>query len=142
MSESSFISLDTSYQPQMSETGSILLKIDDELQNLTSFELVKGALLFKIDGQLIQSSFRDTNLNSLINVVSWIKNIIFKVSLELRNQLYRIAYSRENEHIYFYKVGSSAILACILDKFANVGLLSIEMDRIAYKISEIVHKMS
>ena len=140
MSENSFVSLDVLARYPVTDEDVILSKINDEIKNLASFELIKGVFLFKIDGQLVQSSFKDIDVNALVNVVSWIKNIIFKVSLELRNQLYRIAYSRENEHIYFYKVGSSAILACILDKFANVGLLAIEMDRIAYKINELLYK--
>ena len=115
----------------------IIFNVQDELKNLYSFETIKGVLLFRIDGLLLESFIDISNNLDLLTTVNWIKTIISKVGSELRSNLYRIAYSRQNEHVYFYKVGSAAILACILDKFANLGLLAIEMDRIAFKIAEI-----
>ena len=87
MSENSFVSLDILSRYPVTDEDVILSKINDEIKNLASFELIKGVFLFKIDGQLVQSSFKDIDVNALVNVVSWIKNFIFNVSLELRNVL-------------------------------------------------------
>ncbi|OLS19904.1 MAG: hypothetical protein HeimC3_43430 [Candidatus Heimdallarchaeota archaeon LC_3] len=115
----------------------IIFKIQDELENLFSFDTINGVLLFRIDGILLESYVNFSKTFSLLSTVNWIKTIISKVGTELKSNLYRIAYSRQEEHVYFYKVGSAVILACVLDKFANLGLLAIEMDRIAYKIADI-----
>ena len=123
-------------EPGITET--ITFKVNDELENLTSFESIFCAMVFRIDGILVEASIKPTNEIYLLETIHWIKNIISKVGAELRFQLYRIAYSRETEHIYFYKVGNVAILACILGKMANLGLLAIEMDRIASKIKDII----
>ncbi len=115
----------------------IIFKIQDELENLFSFDTIKGVLLFRIDGILLESYVNFSKNISIFSTMNWIKTIISKVGTELKSNLYRIAYSRRENHVYFYKVGSAAILACVLDKFANLGLLAIEMDRIAFKIAEI-----
>lgn len=116
---------------------SLIDKIRDELENLYSFETINTVLLFRIDGLLLESFIDITENFDLLNTINWVKTIISKVGSELKSNLYRIAYSRSNEHVYFYKVGSAAILACVLNKFANLGLLAIEMDRIAFKIADI-----
>ena len=115
----------------------IISNIQDELENLFSFDTINGVFLFRIDGILLESCIDISKNISFLSTVNWIKTIISKVGTELKSNLYRVAYSRENEHVYFYKVGSASILVCILDKFANLGLLAIEMDRIANKIAEI-----
>jgi predicted regulator of Ras-like GTPase activity (Roadblock/LC7/MglB family) len=115
-----------------------LFHITDELKNLHSFNSIRAVLLFRIDGVIIDSIIDSNDNFNLLNSIKWVKTVIAKVGRELRTALYRIAYSRENEHIYFYKVGSAAILTCILDKFANIGLLSIEMDRIANILEKII----
>lgn len=116
----------------------LIFEIQDELENLVSFNSIHGALLFRIDGIMIESVYNSKENLSFLPTITWIKSIITKVGSELRSNLYRIAYSRVDEHIYFYKVGEVGILACILNKFANLGLLAIEMDRIAFKIANLI----
>jgi predicted regulator of Ras-like GTPase activity (Roadblock/LC7/MglB family) len=118
-------------------TSNLIYSIQDELENLFSFETINAVLLFRIDGILLESCIDISKNFELLSTLDWIKTIISKVGSDLKSNLYRIAYSRSNEHVYFYKVGSAAILACVLNKFANLGLLAIEMDRIAFKIADI-----
>ena len=115
----------------------LISSIRDELENLYSFETINAVLLFRIDGLLLESFISIAKNYDLLNTINWIKTIISKVGSELKSNLYRIAYSRSKDHVYFYKVGSAAILVCVLDKFANLGLLAMEMDRIAFKIADI-----
>ena len=114
--------------------------IVDEMQNLASFKSIFAVLLFRIDGKLIESVYEKENQNGILPTLQWIKSIISKVGFELRKNLHRIAYSKRDNHIYFYKIGSSAILACVLNKYANLGLLAIEMDRISQKIENFIEK--
>jgi predicted regulator of Ras-like GTPase activity (Roadblock/LC7/MglB family) len=111
--------------------------IQDELENLFSFETIHAVMLFRIDGVLLESCIDFSKGTNLLSTLTWIKTIISKVGTELKSNLYRIAYSRHNEHVYFYKAGTATILVCILSKFANLGLLAIEMDRIAFRIADI-----
>jgi predicted regulator of Ras-like GTPase activity (Roadblock/LC7/MglB family) len=111
--------------------------IQDELENLFSFETIHAVMLFRIDGVLLESCIDFSKDTNLLSTLTWIKAIISKVGTELKSNLYRIAYSRHHEHVYFYKAGTATILVCILSKFANLGLLAIEMDRIAFRIADI-----
>ena len=47
-------------------------------------------------------------------------------------------YAKENFSVYFYKVGNAGILSVIVDSYANKGLLSIEMDKVATLVKDLI----
>ena len=108
------------------------------INDLAYLEGIYGAMLFRMDALLIHLKISVDFTQELIEVIIWLKNIIEKVSIELQEDIEGISYAKENFSVYFYKVGNAGILSVIVDSYANKGLLSIEMDKVATLVKDLI----
>jgi len=124
--------------PDESNTGTNLKQrfqvIEELIDDLVTLEGIHGVILFRIDGLVLLTHFSVEVNQNLLEITSWINNIVQKVSLELREDIQGISYAKPEYNVFFYKCGDSGILSCIVDSYANHGLLAIEMDKVAFRI--------
>ena len=110
--------------------------ISSELEDLICLEDVEASMLFRIDGNVVESCFNDNYSQGLLRTVQWCKANVDKVSLEMKsNNLNKVTYELNEFCVIFYVVNSSSILTTIASKNANLSLLSIESKRKALLIS-------
>lgn len=108
------------------------------INDLAYLEGIYSVMLFRIDALLIHLKISTDFTQELIEIIIWLKNIIEKVSVELQEDIEGISYAKENFSVYFYKVGNAGILSVIVDSYANKGLLSIEMDKVASLLKDLI----
>ena len=110
--------------------------IGSELKDLTHLDEVEAAMLFRIDGDVVDSSFKEEYSHKLLRIIQWCKANVDKVSLEMKsNNLNKVTYELNEFCVIFYVVNSISILTTIASKNANLSLLSIESKRKALLIS-------
>ena len=110
--------------------------IASELMDLNHLDEVEAAILFRIDGDVVDSSFKEEYSHNLLRTIQWCKANVDKVSLEMKsNNLNKVTYELSEFCVIFYVVNSILILTTIASKNANLSLLSIESKRKALLIS-------
>jgi predicted regulator of Ras-like GTPase activity (Roadblock/LC7/MglB family) len=110
--------------------------IYSELCDLTALEEVKASILFRIDGNVVESAFKDEYSHKLLRTIQWCKANVDKVSLEMKtNNLYKVTYELNDFCVIFFIVNSIMILTALATQNANLSLLSIEAKRKAQLIS-------
>ena len=128
-----------------SNLSSVMRSINKELLYLAEFPDVKAVILFRIDGQVLESRYCEGISQFLLIVISWVKNIISKTMEELQRGSKSVKYvKRINKSlsipVYFYRAGNTSIIVTILDSRANTGLMEIEMSRSARRLGWIIDK--
>ena len=119
--------------------------IHSEIRHLFNFNNVEATLLFRLDGRVLTSHYETESSSTILSIIKWIKDIIYKTKEELRRGARSIKYDKhigENNTapVYFYCVGNSSILVTILNSRANTGLMEIEMSRTAKRLGMIIDK--
>ena len=113
--------------------------ISSELTDLTHLEDVEGSVLFRIDGNVIDSVFNDNQSQDLLRTIQWSKSNVEKVSLEMKNNnLQKVTYELNDFYILFFVVNSVIILTTFANQNANLSLLSIEAKRKSQNISQFL----
>ncbi len=119
--------------------------IRNELDHLNKFRDIYVVILFRLDGQVLESRYTNEVSRSLLIVTSWVKNIISKTMIELQRGSKSVKYDKEINKketipVYFYRAGYSSILVTFLDSRANTGFMEIEMSRTARRLGWIIDK--
>ncbi|MFX0085481.1 MAG: hypothetical protein ACFFAU_07385 [Candidatus Hodarchaeota archaeon] len=119
--------------------------IRNELDHLNKFRDVHVVILFRLDGQVLESRYTKESSRSLLIVTSWVKNIISKTMIELQRGSRSVKYDKKINKgktipVYFYRAGYSSILVTFLDSRANTGFMEIEMSRTARRLGWIIDK--
>ncbi|MHA1396379.1 MAG: hypothetical protein ACTSSF_01460 [Candidatus Heimdallarchaeaceae archaeon] len=113
--------------------------IFSELEDLQNLEDVEAVILFRADGNVIESIFSENNSQERLRTIQWSKANIEKVSLEMRsNNLQKVNYELNNFHVLFFIVNKIIILTIIANQDANLSLLSIESKRKTQILSSIL----
>ena len=113
--------------------------ISSELTDLTHLEDVEGSVLFRIDGNVIDSVFNDNQSQDLLRTIQWSKSNVEKVSLEMKNNnLRKVTYELNDFYILFFVVNSVIVLTTFANQNANLSLLSIEAKRKSQNISQFL----
>lgn len=60
------------------DLSSVITSIDKELRYLSEFNDVQAAILFRLDGQVLEARYCNEASQDLLNVISWVKNLITK----------------------------------------------------------------
>ncbi len=120
-----------------------ITSIKKELIHLNNFRDVQAVVLFRLDGQVLESVYSQKASSSLLIVISWVKNIILKTMVELQRGSRSVKYDKEistgeNIPVYFYRAGNSSILVSFLGPLANTGFMEIEMSRTARRLGWII----
>ena len=138
-----------SYEPQSSKKHSsshlsaVVASIGKEIEHLAKFDDAKAVLLFRMDGWVLESQYKEEVSETVLIVVSWVRNIISKTTEELQRGSRSVKYDKEINPkmtipVYFYLAGRSSILVTLLDSKANSGLMEIEMSRTAKRLGWII----
>ena len=117
--------------------------INKELKYLADFIDVQAVILFRLDGQVLEALYCNEASQDLLNVISWVKNIITKTMEELQRGSRSVKYDKvinekDSIPVFFYCAGKTSILVTILTPVANTGLMEIEMSRSARRIGWII----
>ena len=120
-----------------------IISIKKELIHLNKFRDVQAVVLFRLDGQVLESIYSQESSSNLLIVISWVKNIISKTMVELQRGSRSVKYDKEistgeNIPVYFYRAGNSSILVSFLGSLANTGFMEIEMSRTARRLGWII----
>ncbi|MFX1505447.1 MAG: hypothetical protein ACFFDC_04950 [Promethearchaeota archaeon] len=145
ISQDSKISLDPqlSSEHSFSHLSAVVASISEEIEHLSKFDDVKAVLLFRVDGRVLESQYKEEASETVLIVVSWVRNIISKTTEELQRGSRSVKYDKEINlkmtiPVYFYLAGRSSILVTLLDSKANSGLMEIEMSRTAKRLGWII----
>lgn len=135
--------IDTYYSP--ANLSSVIISIDKEISYLAEFADVQAVILFRLDGQVLESHYRNEVSQNLLVVIRWVRNIISKTTEELQRGSKSVKYDKEINSkvripVYFYCTGNSSILVTLLNSKANTGLMEIEMSRTAKRLGWIIDK--
>jgi len=104
--------------------------ISSELEDLIFLEDVEASILFRIDGNVVESRFNESYSQELLRTVKWCKENVEKVSLEMRsNNLNKVTYELNDFCVLFFVVNSVTILTTLANQNVNLSLLSIEAKR-------------
>lgn len=108
--------------------------INLELRDLVHLDNVESAVLFRIDGEVdgevIDSAFRQEYSHKLLRTLRWCKENIKKIFLEMQtNDLYEVTYELNDFDVLFNTVDKVSVLVTIMTKEANVLLISVESKR-------------
>ena len=104
--------------------------ISSELMDLIDLEDVEAAILFRIDGDVVESYFSDKYSQGLLRTIQWCKANVEKVSLEMKtNNLNKVTYELNDFCAMFFVVNKVTILTAVATKNINHSLLSIESKR-------------
>ena len=119
--------------------------IHSEIRHLFVFDAVDATLLFRLDWRVLTSQYETESSSTILSIIKWIKDIIYKTKEELRRGARSIRYDKhiggnKTIPVYFYCVGNSAILVTILSPTANTGLMEIEMSRTAKRLGMIIDR--
>lgn len=133
-----------SYFPPIN-LSTVIASIDKELEYLIKFDDVRAVILFRLDGQVLESRYSKEISEDLLLVISWVKNIISKTMEELQRGSRSVKYDKEINlrtriPVYFYCAGNSSILVTLLNSKANTGLMEIEMSRTSKRLGWIIDK--
>lgn len=110
-----------------------------ELTDLNYLDDVEGSVLFRIDGNVIDSVFNDKQSQDLLRTIQWSKSNVEKVSMEMKNNnLQKVTYELNDFYILFFVVNSVTILTTFANQNANLSLLSIEAKRKSQNISQFL----
>lgn len=110
--------------------------VTSELIDLIDLDEVEAAVLFRIDGNVIDSSFRENYSQEMLRTVQWSKANVEKVSLEMKNNnLQKVTYELNNFYVLFSIVNKVTILTTLATQNVNLSLLSIEAKRKSQIIS-------
>lgn len=110
--------------------------ITSELSDLIDLDDVEAAILFRIDGNVIDSVFKKQHSNEVLRTIQWCKANVEKVSLEMKtNNLAKVTYELNNFNVLFSVVNNVTILTTLAIGTANLSLLAIETKRKAMMIS-------
>ncbi len=110
--------------------------ISSELSDLIHLDDVEAAILFRIDGNVINSAFKEQYSNDILRTIQWCKANVEKVSLEMQtNNLAKVTYELNNFCVLFSVVNNVTILTTLAIGTANLSLLSIETKRKSMLIS-------
>lgn len=110
--------------------------IYSELDDLTHLDEVEAAILFRIDGNVVGSSFKEEYSHPLMRTIQWCKSNVDKVSIEMKSSnLKKVTYELNEFCVIFYVVDYITILTTIASRNANLSLLSIESKRKSLMIS-------
>jgi predicted regulator of Ras-like GTPase activity (Roadblock/LC7/MglB family) len=113
--------------------------ISSELTDLNYLEDVEGSVLFRIDGNVIDSVFNDNQSQDLLRTIQWSKSNVEKVSMEMKNNnLQKVTYELNDFYILFFVVNSVTVLTTFANQNANLSLLSIEAKRKSQNISQFL----
>lgn len=116
---------------------SSIARVKSELENLLELEDVEAAVLFRIDGSIIESSFDDKYMNKKIRLLQWCKDNIPRVAEEMRgNNLQKVTYELSDTCILFFAIGRIGILTTLANSLANLSLLAVETKRKAITIEK------
>ena len=111
--------------------------LTSELSDLIHLDDVEAAILFRIDGNVIKSAFKEEHSNEILRTIQWCKANVEKVSLEMKtNNLAKVTYELNNFNVIFSVVNNVTILTTLAIRTANMSLLSIETKRKAMLISD------
>lgn len=116
-----------------------MIQMKSELDYLSGFEDLILTILYRIDGIPILTQYGGQISSEILSLSSWIKDIITKISHELREGIDNVTYHKNDYPIIFNAAGRSAILVAVLDPLANLGMLSMETARISYKLKDIIN---
>ena len=127
----------------VSTLSTVIASIGEELGHLAEFDDVQAVLLFRVDGRVLESLYQEEVSETVLIVVSWVRNIISKTTEELQRGSRSVKYDKEINPrlripVYFDLVGRSSILVTLLDSKANSGLMEIEMSRTAKRLGWII----
>ncbi|NPD89396.1 MAG: hypothetical protein HGN29_11800 [Asgard group archaeon] len=104
--------------------------ISSELEDLIYLEDVEASILFRIDGNVVESCFNENYSQELLRTVQWCKANVEKVSLEMRsNNLNKVTYELNDFCVLFFVVNNVSILTTLANQNVNLSLLSIEAKR-------------
>ena len=122
-----------------------IYSIHSEISHLFAFNDVQATLLFRLDGRVLTSQYETESSSTVLSIIKWIKEIIYKTKEELRRGARSIKYDKnigDNKTIpvYFFLAGSSSILVTILSPSANTGLMEIEMSRTAKRLGMVINR--
>ncbi|MHA1344868.1 MAG: hypothetical protein ACTSVO_08360 [Candidatus Heimdallarchaeaceae archaeon] len=110
--------------------------ISSELSDLIHLGDVEAAILFRVDGNVISSAFKEQHSNDILRTIQWCKANVEKVSLEMKtNNLAKVTYELNNFCVLFSVVNNVTILTTLTTGTANLSLLSIETKRKSMLIS-------
>jgi predicted regulator of Ras-like GTPase activity (Roadblock/LC7/MglB family) len=110
--------------------------LNSELSDLIHLDDVEAAILFRIDGNVINSAFKEEHSNDVLRTIQWCKSNVEKVSLEMKtNNLAKVTYELNNFNVIFSVVDNVTILTTLAIRTANMSLLAIETKRKAMLIS-------
>ena len=118
--------------------SSVLNEIDSEFDYLMNFEDITVSFLYRIDGLNLSTHFSKQPTVNLLPIITWTKSVIGKISSELSTGFSSIKYSNQGQCIYFYRAGKTAILVAILSPYANLGLMEMEINRVATRVGKII----
>jgi predicted regulator of Ras-like GTPase activity (Roadblock/LC7/MglB family) len=126
-----------------SQLSAVVTSIGEEIEHLAKFDDVKAVLLFRVDGRVLESQYKEEISETVLIVVSWVRNIISKTTEELQRGSRSVKYDKEINPkvtipVYFYLAGRSSILVTLLNSKANSGLMEIEMSRTAKRLGWII----
>lgn len=127
------------------DLSSVISSIDKELAHLAEFNDVQAVILFRLDGQVLEARYCNKASQDLLNVISWVKNIITKTMEELQRGSRSVKYDKvinekESIPVFFYCAGRTSIVVTILTPVANTGLMEIEMSRSARRLGWIIDR--
>lgn len=127
----------------VSPLSAVVASIGEEIGHLAEFNDVQAVLLFRVDGRVLESQYQEEASETVLIVVSWVRNIISKTTEELQRGSRSVKYDKEINPkltipVYFYLVGRSSILVTLLDSKANSGLMEIEMSRTAKRLGWVI----
>ena len=104
--------------------------ISSELMDLLDLEDVEAAILFRIDGNVVESYFGEKYSQGLLRTIQWCKANVEKVSLEMKtNNLNKVTYELNDYCVMFFVVNNVSILTAVATENINLSLLSIEAKR-------------
>ncbi len=113
--------------------------ISSELKDLNYLDDVEGSVLFRIDGNVIDSVFNDNQSQDLLRTIQWSKSNVEKVSMEMKNNnLQKVTYELNDFYILFFVVNRVTVLTTFANQNANLSLLSIEAKRKSQNISQFL----
>jgi predicted regulator of Ras-like GTPase activity (Roadblock/LC7/MglB family) len=126
-----------------SHLPTVVASIGEEIEHLAKFDDVHAVLLFRVDGRVLESQYKEDASETTLIVVSWVRNIISKTTDELQRGSRSVKYDKEINPrmtipVYFYLAGRSSILVTLLDSKANSGLMEIEISRTAKRLGWII----
>jgi len=115
-------------------------ELEQVLKELQEIEDIKGSIIVRSDGLLIASNLpAEVNSKAVAAMVAAIVGTGETTTKELNLGEFQqvIVNAKEGQYVCI-KAGAEAILACLVKKEANLGLVLLEMERKATKIARLL----